>query len=61
MLRYTVIFFLLAVGAAFLGFGGLASDFAGVARILAGLFAVLFLLALVYRILTGRSARTPPL
>jgi len=61
MLRYMIIFFLLAVLAAFFGFGGLAADFAGIARILAGLFVILFLGTLLYQIITGRRANLPPL
>jgi len=61
MLRYMIIFFVLAVIAAFFGFGGLAADFAGIARILAGLFVILFLATLVYQIITGRRANLPPL
>ncbi len=56
MLNYIVTFFILAVLAAFLGFGGLAADFAGVARLLAGLFVILFIASLVYSIVTGRRA-----
>jgi len=61
MLRYMIIFFLLAVGASFLGFGGLAADFAGIAKILAVLFIILFLATLVYQIVTGRKESLPPL
>jgi len=61
MLRYMVIFFLLAIVAAFFGFGGLAADFAGIARILAGVFIILFLATLVYQIVTGRKVNLPPL
>jgi len=61
MLRYMVIFFLLAIVAAFFGFGGLAADFAGIARILAGVFIILFLATLVYQIVTGRNVNLPPL
>ena len=35
MLNYVITFFILAVCAAFFGFGGLASDFAGIAQFLA--------------------------
>ena len=59
MLNYIVTFFILAVLAAFLGFGGLAADFAGVARLLAGLFVILFIATLVYSIITGRRVNTP--
>ncbi|MBY0428106.1 MAG: DUF1328 domain-containing protein [Alphaproteobacteria bacterium] len=56
MLNYIVTFFVLAVIAAFLGFGGLAADFAGIARILAGLFLILFVVSLIYSVITGRRA-----
>ncbi len=59
MLNYVVTFFLLAVLAAFLGFGGLASDFAGIAQFLAMVFVVLFVASLVYSLLTGRRANPP--
>ena len=61
MVRYMIIFFLLAVLAAFFGFGGLAADFAGIARILAVVFLVLFLATLGYRVITGRGGNLPPL
>lgn len=61
MLRYMIIFFLLAVVAAFFGFGGLSADFAGIARILAGLFVILFVGTLLYSIVTGRKVQLPPL
>ncbi|MBP7251954.1 MAG: DUF1328 domain-containing protein [Alphaproteobacteria bacterium] len=61
MLHYTIVFFVLAVCAGFLGFGGLAAEFAYIARFLAGLFVVLFLASLVYSLLTGRKANLPTL
>ena len=60
MLHYIITFFILAVLAAFMGFGGLAADFASIAQFLAMLFAVLFVASLVYSMVTGRSA-SPPL
>ena len=60
MLNYVVTFFLLAVLAGFLGFGGLASDFAEIARFLALIFVVLFIVSLIRSVLTGRNI-TPPL
>ncbi len=59
MLNYIITFFILAVVAAFLGFGGLAADFAGIAKFLAMVFVVLFIASLVYSIITGRSANPP--
>ena len=60
MLHYIITFFILAVLAAFMGFGSLAADFASIAQFLAMLFAVLFVASLVYSMVTGRSA-SPPL
>jgi uncharacterized membrane protein YtjA (UPF0391 family) len=59
MLLYVIVFFVLAVIAAVLGFGGLASSFAGIAKFLAVIFVVLFLASLVYSMVTGRSANPP--
>ncbi len=47
MLRWALGFFLVAILAAILGFGGIAVAAAGIARILFFLFLVLFLVALV--------------
>jgi len=60
MLNYVVTFFILAVLAAVFGFGGLAADFAGIARFLAGIFVLLFVVSLIYSLLTG-GGPTPPL
>lgn len=59
MLNYVITFFILAVLAAVLGFGGLAGTFAEIAKFLALLFVVLFVASLVYRALTGRNAQPP--
>lgn len=59
MLNYVITFFILAIVAAVLGFGGLAADFAGIARFLAMVFVVLFVASLVYSMVTGRKANTP--
>jgi uncharacterized membrane protein YtjA (UPF0391 family) len=56
MLNYVILFFVLAVLAAFLGFGGLAADFAGIAQFLALVFVVLFVASLLYNIVTGRRS-----
>ena len=59
MLGWVITFFVLAVIAALLGFGGLAGTFASVAKFLAVLFVVLFLASLIYGMVTGRQPRTP--
>ena len=60
MLSWAVTFFLIALIAAILGFGGVAGVAAGFAKFLAMLFAVLFVASLVYGIVTGRHTPTPP-
>lgn len=59
MLNYVVTFFILAVIAAIFGFGGLAADFAGIAKFLALIFVVLFVASLIYSMLTGKRANPP--
>ena len=59
MLHYVITFFVLAVLASILGFGGLASDFAGIAKFLAALFVVLFVASLIYSVITGRKSNPP--
>jgi uncharacterized membrane protein YtjA (UPF0391 family) len=50
MLYYALVFFLIAIVAAILGFGGLSIAFAGVAKILFFLFIVLFLVSLIMNV-----------
>lgn len=59
MLNWVITFFILAVLAALFGFGGLAADFAGIAKFLAVIFVVLFVASLVYNMVTGKRT-TPP-
>ena len=59
MLNYVVTFFVLAVFAALMGFGGLAADFAGIAKFLAVIFVMLFVVSLIYGLLTGRNPNPP--
>lgn len=59
MLNYVITFFILAVVATILGFGGLAADLAGIAKFLAATFVVLFVASLIYSLLTGRRANPP--
>ena len=58
MLGYIVTFFILAVIAAFLGFGGLATSFASIAKFLALVFVALFIATLFYSMVTGRKPDT---
>jgi uncharacterized membrane protein YtjA (UPF0391 family) len=50
MLYYALVFFVIALLAAFLGFGGIAVAFAGIAKILFFLFIVLFLVSLIMHV-----------
>jgi uncharacterized membrane protein YtjA (UPF0391 family) len=59
MLGYVILFFVLAVIAAVLGFGGLATSFASIAQFLAVLFVVLFVASLIYHLMTGRRGNAP--
>jgi len=48
MLRYAVIFFIIAVVAAIFGFGGIAAGAASIAKILFYIFVVLFLITIIF-------------
>src|SRR5215831_15335770 len=50
MLYYALVFLVIAIVAALLGFGGAAVAFAGIAKILFVLFLVLFLVSLVMHV-----------
>jgi uncharacterized membrane protein YtjA (UPF0391 family) len=54
MINWIITFFILAVVAAFFGFGGMAASFASVAKFLTMVFVVLFVASLVYRVVSGR-------
>lgn len=60
MLRWTLIFLIVSLVAAVLGFGGLAGDAAYIARILFTIFIILFLAGLIYGLITGRRPPMPP-
>jgi uncharacterized membrane protein YtjA (UPF0391 family) len=47
MLRWALVFAVLALFAGVLGFGGLAGDFSSIARILLFVFIVLFVVSLI--------------
>lgn len=56
MVALALAFFIIAVIAGLFGFGVIASASAGIAQIIFFIFAVLFVLSLVFR-----SVRTPPI
>lgn len=59
MLSYAITFFILAVVAAILGFGGLAGTFVSIAKFLAVLFVVLFVVSVIANLISGRKTNLP--
>ena len=59
MLRWALAFFIIAIIAGILGFGGIATGAADIARICFFFFIVVFLVSLVWGLVTGRSPRGP--
>ncbi len=55
MLRWAIVFAILALVAAVLGFGGLAGDFAYIAKVLLFVFLVLFVVSLIFGRRGGRA------
>ena len=60
MLYYALVFFLVAIVSAVLGFTGLAEGFADVAKALVLLFILLAVLSLLFGAFTGRKPPLPP-
>lgn len=58
MLQWAIFFLIAALVAALLGFGGIASAFAGIAKILFYVFLIIFLAVLVMHVMRGRA---PPI
>lgn len=56
MLRWALIFFIVAIIAAVLGFGGVAGAAAGIAKILFFIFLILLVVSLVVNFTRGTSA-----
>jgi len=54
MLNWSITFLVIAIAAAVLGFGGIAGSAAGIAKILFGLFLVLFVISAISRALQGK-------
>ena len=59
MLRWAVIFLVVALIAALFGFGGIAAAATDIAKILFFIFIVLFLVALLFGLLGGRTPPSP--
>lgn len=59
MLSWVITFFILAVIAALLGFGGLAGTFASIAKFLAVIFVILFVASLLYSLVSGKRINPP--
>jgi uncharacterized membrane protein YtjA (UPF0391 family) len=60
MLRWTLIFLVVALIAAALGFGGIAGDAAYIARVLFFIFLVLTVVGLLLGLFSGRKPPVPP-
>lgn len=58
MLHYSIVFFIIAIIAAVLGFGGIAGSAAGIAKIL---FAGFLILSVISLILAGRNNTCRPI
>jgi uncharacterized membrane protein YtjA (UPF0391 family) len=58
MLRWALIFLVVSLIAAVFGFGGIAAQAAGIAQILFFIFLVLFVVSLLFHLISG--GRTPP-
>ncbi|CAA0117714.1 DUF1328 domain-containing protein [Zhongshania aliphaticivorans] len=57
MLGWSLVFFLVAIASAALGFGGIAGTAAGIAKILFFIFLALLVISLLMQILRGRPPR----
>jgi uncharacterized membrane protein YtjA (UPF0391 family) len=53
MLHWSLVFLVVALIAAVLGFSGIAATSAGIARVLFGVFLILFLISFVSQFLRG--------
>ncbi len=59
MLRWSLLFFIVAVVAGVLGFGGFSSGAAEIARLCFFFFIVVFAVSLIRELLTGRKPSPP--
>lgn len=60
MLRWALSFLIVAIVAAVLGLSGIAGQSVDIARLLFGVFIVLFLISLIAHLVTGRRPPVPP-
>jgi uncharacterized membrane protein YtjA (UPF0391 family) len=60
MLRWTLVFLVVALIAAMLGYGNLAGDASAIARILFFVFLVLTVIGLLFSLMTGGKPPLPP-
>jgi uncharacterized membrane protein YtjA (UPF0391 family) len=54
MLRWALIFLVVALIAAVLGFGGIAGSAAGIAKIIFGIFVILLIISIVMNMVRGK-------
>jgi uncharacterized membrane protein YtjA (UPF0391 family) len=59
MLRWALIFFVVAIIAGLLGFGGIMGTASGIASTLFWVFVVLFVLSLLVGLVTGKKTPVP--
>ena len=59
MLYWALVFFIIAIIAGLLGFGGLAVAAGQIAQLLFFFFIVLFVLSLIYYLIAGRNPPPP--
>ena len=57
MLYWAAVFFVIALIAAAMGYGGIAADATGIAKILFFVFVILFVLSLVAGMFRGRRSK----
>ncbi|MGQ0651977.1 MAG: DUF1328 domain-containing protein [Betaproteobacteria bacterium] len=60
MLSWAIGFLILAIVAAFFGFGGIAASAVGIAKVLFFLFLIAFVVSLVMHLRGGGGPRLPP-
>jgi uncharacterized membrane protein YtjA (UPF0391 family) len=61
MLRWALVFFIIAIIAAVFGFGDIAAGATAIAKVLFFVFVVLFLLSLLASLVSGRKPPVPPI